>query len=159
MCIGAQKAGTTWLYQNLRQHPEIWLPPIKEIHYFDRSNRLLILDALRGQSERYMLWRWLEPAIQDMRKNPQHIGWYMEFFLSTRGDRWYEKLFQNATHQQAGDITPAYARLSLPQVQHVYQLLPNAKIIYMLRLRGFLIIRFDWLFWYKRRLLRDFGCF
>lgn len=34
--IGAQKAGTTWLYENLRRHPEIWMPKRKEIHYFDK---------------------------------------------------------------------------------------------------------------------------
>lgn len=33
--IGAQKAGTTWLYENLRRHPDIYLPTPKEIHFFD----------------------------------------------------------------------------------------------------------------------------
>ena len=33
--IGAQKSGTTWLYANLKKHPEIYLPRKKEIHYFD----------------------------------------------------------------------------------------------------------------------------
>ena len=33
--IGAQKAGTTWLYENLRRHPEVFVPPTKELHYFD----------------------------------------------------------------------------------------------------------------------------
>jgi hypothetical protein len=33
--IGAQKSGTTWLYANLRQHPELFLPDLKEVHYFD----------------------------------------------------------------------------------------------------------------------------
>jgi len=35
LVIGAQKAGTTWLFQNLRMHPQVWLPPEKEIHFFD----------------------------------------------------------------------------------------------------------------------------
>jgi hypothetical protein len=34
--IGAQKAGTTWLYKMLAQNPSIWLPPFKEVHFFDR---------------------------------------------------------------------------------------------------------------------------
>lgn len=34
--IGAQKAGTTWLYQNLRKHPQISLRQ-KEYHYFDKD--------------------------------------------------------------------------------------------------------------------------
>lgn len=33
--IGAQKAGTTWLYENLRHHPDLYLPEPKELHYFD----------------------------------------------------------------------------------------------------------------------------
>ena len=33
--IGAQKSGTTWLYKNLKEHPEIFLPQTKEIHFFD----------------------------------------------------------------------------------------------------------------------------
>jgi hypothetical protein len=35
-CIGAQKAGTGWLYEQLRFHPDFWMPPVKELHYFDR---------------------------------------------------------------------------------------------------------------------------
>ena len=34
--IGAQKAGTTWLYEMLRQHPEISFPAGKEVHYWDK---------------------------------------------------------------------------------------------------------------------------
>jgi hypothetical protein len=35
LCIGAQKAGTTLLYEILKQHPQIFLPQIKEVHFFD----------------------------------------------------------------------------------------------------------------------------
>lgn len=38
--IGAPRSGTTWLYKLLRSHPDIYLPSVvKEIHFFDRSNR------------------------------------------------------------------------------------------------------------------------
>jgi hypothetical protein len=33
--IGAQRAGTTWLYENLRTHPDIFLPKKKELRYFN----------------------------------------------------------------------------------------------------------------------------
>jgi hypothetical protein len=36
LVIGAQRAGTTWLHQVLRRHPSLWLPPVKELHYFDK---------------------------------------------------------------------------------------------------------------------------
>ena len=34
--IGAQKAGTTWLYEQFRQHPHIKFPKGKELHFWDR---------------------------------------------------------------------------------------------------------------------------
>lgn len=35
LCVGAQKAGTTTLYEVLKQHPDIYLPDVKEPHFFD----------------------------------------------------------------------------------------------------------------------------
>ena len=37
LIIGAQKAGTTWLVNHLRTHPDVFLYP-KEIHYFDSKS-------------------------------------------------------------------------------------------------------------------------
>jgi len=33
--IGAQKAGTTWLHANLAEHPAVFLPEVKELHWID----------------------------------------------------------------------------------------------------------------------------
>ncbi len=33
--IGAQRAGTTWLYECLKAHPDVFLPDTKELHFFD----------------------------------------------------------------------------------------------------------------------------
>lgn len=35
IAIGTQKAGTTWLADYMRAHPEVHTPPVKEVHYFD----------------------------------------------------------------------------------------------------------------------------
>lgn len=49
--IGAQKAGTTWLAQQLSRHPALFLPEVKELHHFDRDHAHADLgayqDALR----------------------------------------------------------------------------------------------------------------
>jgi hypothetical protein len=37
LIIGAQKAGTTWLWRMLQQHPDTDLPKKKEIHFFGSS--------------------------------------------------------------------------------------------------------------------------
>lgn len=36
LIIGAQKAGTTWLQQQLQQHPDVFVPR-EEIHFFDKA--------------------------------------------------------------------------------------------------------------------------
>ncbi|MEM8788302.1 MAG: sulfotransferase [Pseudomonadota bacterium] len=35
ICVGAQKAGTSWLMQYLRDHPDCPIRRVKELHYFD----------------------------------------------------------------------------------------------------------------------------
>lgn len=35
--IGADKSGSTWLYEVLRQHPRCFVPRAKDIYFFDRS--------------------------------------------------------------------------------------------------------------------------
>jgi hypothetical protein len=34
ICVGSQKCGTTWLYDNLCLHPDCSMPAIKELRYF-----------------------------------------------------------------------------------------------------------------------------
>jgi len=36
--IGAQKAGTTWLYAQLSRHPQVRFPAGKEVHFWDRDD-------------------------------------------------------------------------------------------------------------------------
>jgi len=33
--IGAAKSGTSWVAEYLREHPDVAMSPIKELHYFD----------------------------------------------------------------------------------------------------------------------------
>ena len=40
LVIGAMKAGTTSLWHELRSHPQVFMPAVKELHYFSNSARL-----------------------------------------------------------------------------------------------------------------------
>jgi hypothetical protein len=134
LCIGVPKAGTTWLYNNLRQHPRIWLPPLKEIHYFDRPARPYLLDLFHPRyHERYRLRRWLGPAMRGLRSQPHDLGWYMRFFLGYRTPSWYRSLFTPRPNQIAGDITPTYCILPDERIARVAHLLPGARVILILR--------------------------
>jgi hypothetical protein len=48
MGIGAQKSGTTWLYQALRRHPEISFPAGKEVHFWDARRAEMSVESYIG---------------------------------------------------------------------------------------------------------------
>lgn len=41
ICVGAQKSGTTLLFTVLKEHPDVYVPDRKEIHFFDVEERYL----------------------------------------------------------------------------------------------------------------------
>ncbi len=35
--IGAEKAGSSWIFEILREHPDVYVPPAKDIQFFDKN--------------------------------------------------------------------------------------------------------------------------
>ncbi len=137
--IGAQKAGTTWLYRNLCVHPGVWMPPAKELHYFDHPEpaSLLVQTCFAQRlSRRQRLRRKLWEGLWEIKWPPARwadLGWYMRYLVLPRSDGWYASLFSPGAGQIAGEVTPAYARLDQATVARVHALLPAARIIYLIR--------------------------
>lgn len=125
--IGAQKAGTTWLDRNLECHPGIWMPPRKEIHYFDRPADFVDPPQKKNRSAFKKDRRKLSVA------RLREYLWTRRFRSTPRTDRWYASLFRPGRGQVAGEITPEYAILSREKVAHVHRLMPEAKILFVLR--------------------------
>jgi hypothetical protein len=50
LIIGAAKSGTTSLYHYLRQHPDIFMSPIKEPNYYTEEDNLLDIPAIRSRT-------------------------------------------------------------------------------------------------------------
>lgn len=132
ICIGAQRGGTTWLYRQLQRQPKVWLPPVKEVHYFDR----------KGQAEGLsLLWqskRWRGEALRQTAKALGRLSlvdlwWIRRFFLDARTEEWYRQLFNPGTTQVCGDLTPAYSILNSDAVAEVHALMPEVKILFIMR--------------------------
>lgn len=123
LVIGAHRAGTTWLHRVLRQHPALWLPPVKELHYFDQ------LTATRTwQDEK----RWRRAIASGRRLlNP----WQIRFLFGRRTDDWYASLFRRAQRRGrlAGEITPAYATLDEDVFRRVRRINHEIKLIFIMR--------------------------
>lgn len=52
--IGAQRSGTTSLYEYLRQHPQLFLSPHKETHFFSRDRVRLDNDLVIHSEKEYL---------------------------------------------------------------------------------------------------------
>ena len=140
--IGAQKAGTTWLSHNLQLHPNVWMPRNKELHYFDdrindpRNPISRIYRRMTGKG--HVNRRWRRQVKGRLRSHWKRVSgrdllWDLRYYAGAPGDGWYATLFEPGRGKVKGEITPAYSTLGLDDVAHVHDLVPEAKIIFMLR--------------------------
>jgi hypothetical protein len=118
LCIGAHKAGTTWLYQQLDSHPDFWMPPVKELHYFDQLSRVQRAGYPRCRDERDR--RFLE-QLKSLSTEP---GIDLEN---------YGRLFEPKASLLSGDISPNYSTLSDEVIRQVAGYFPNLKVIFLAR--------------------------
>ena len=118
LCVGAQKAGTSWLYRQLEPHPDFWMPPVKELHYLDNLNRTKRNDAPRSNDERDACF---VESIKDL-SSRRHIDF----------DR-YGRLFCHKGPLLSGDISPAYSTLSDEVIERVVDHFPDLKVVFLAR--------------------------
>ena len=118
LCIGLHKGGTTWLYQQLDAHPDFWMPPLKELHYFDQLGRVQRSSSSRCRDERD--GRFLE-SINSLSAKP-----YIDF-------QHYARLFEAKGPLLSGDISPNYSTLSNEVIRRIIRYFPNLKVIFLAR--------------------------
>lgn len=136
LCIGAQKAATSWLYGQLRQHPGIWLPPIKELHYFDH----LYCPDNRSWT-RWHIQQGARKLIKHQLNHAKAIDFkYVAYLAGMASDpmfteAWYGQAFDRpaAKGRVLGDITPEYCAIGDAGIAHVKRLLGEVKIIWIIR--------------------------
>lgn len=145
LCIGAQRTASSWLYEILRQHKELWLPPVKELHYLDEP-RLGSVNkdparAFRNRNIKYLskFKTLISRRFWGRRFKAKHPFLDLHFmlnYLRKRPDfRFYSGLFQPAANRGylAGEATPAYALLPPDKIHRLYDLNPNLRIIFIMR--------------------------
>jgi len=137
LSVGAMKAGTSWLYKQLKDHPDIYFTPEKEIHYFanatgiekqlSRHNRILKFKSIM---EKYV------------RGNPMYISqnmdelyWYANYAQSKNiNNQWYESLFSlNNDKKFCADFSNLYCQMERDGWNRVRETAKNIKVIYTLR--------------------------
>lgn len=143
--IGAQKAGTTWLWSILKSHPDVWMPPKKELHYFDRDRKYPswsylsekhLFDRLTGSETYHKEFRRLlkEDLSSAVRSGSwRQMRWMIRFYFGSYDDSWYLSLFADGENLLKGEITPDYSLIDFEDIQAIKALLPKLKIVLLLR--------------------------
>ena len=138
-CVGATKAGTSWFYHHLAQHPDCHLRTIKELHYFDmletgkfaRYQKMLAaqdaglaaMAAKRGHKadldvRHQDLADWL--AVVDRQR--EDIPAYLTYLTDGSMGR-----------AVVADITPAYALLPEVRLRQMASIAADVRFVYLLR--------------------------
>jgi len=139
--VGATKAGTSWLYQYMQQHPDCHMPGFKELHYFDaidngklKRERVRIVTMRKelvakrkvaGAAQAVRLAMRIKECDQWLallRQDVEDVAGYSEFMTARAG-----------MARLVGDITPSYALLSEERLARMAQLAPRVRFVYLLR--------------------------
>lgn len=105
LIMGVQKAGTTSIYMYLKQHPQVYMSPVKETNFFERD------------------WAQAPADVQRRKKNG----------IITWDD--YQQLFDGATdtHRAIGEASPNYMFHHQFAAEQIQTRLPDTKLIAILR--------------------------
>lgn len=132
LCIGMQKAGTDWLFDQLQFHPDFWMPPVKEFHYFDRkitpkvgrATKLLNLSPQRLAQKLSVRRAWDERDYAFLHEASQLQG--LDF-------QRYAALFRYKDSLLSGEITPGYCVLGEEMIRAIDREFPGLKIVLLVR--------------------------
>ncbi len=125
--IGAHKSGTSWLYERLKEIDEFHLPPIKELHYFDRKYKLKNIHYFNRLESIHSLFF----SLYHCAKNYSNLNWFFKWFYKTYSDSWYRSLFSSNKIQ--GEITPAYSTLNEHEIERLKNIANPEKILLIIR--------------------------
>ncbi len=135
LCIGAQKAGTSWFHQIFGSRNDVWTPLFKEQHFFD----FLFIERHQG---------WIGPhvqrgyaAVRDRFEDQEHdwakqqLNDLEKIEAKEHGTLdWYKAIFAAAPADKlAMDVTPEYSCIPQEGLNYIKKLMPQIKLIYLIR--------------------------
>jgi len=134
LCIGAQKAGTSWLNNVLLEHPQVFMPPINELHFFDRLDEAKA--PLRPRQIKLANKAIKREEAKGSAANQDYIRYLKQISAFPKADLdWYKAAYSwpVADGVRKGDITPAYLEIDEQYVRYARELLGPVKLILIVR--------------------------
>jgi hypothetical protein len=122
---GMQKAGSGWLYDQLADHRDVWMTPMKELHFLDDVDRTGVTAGVRRMPTR---------QLRACLRHPVPIGFWARALRPGRStlDQ-YAALFRAKGGRITGDITPAYSTLSQSMIARAVERFPHVRAVLIAR--------------------------
>lgn len=126
LCIGTEKAGTTWLWNCMKSHPNVGVPATKELRMFNET---------RNFDQNH--FRAAQAFFEDPRGTPLRPDFLervaTELRLLYGGTPAYLRVFGQLSEPVVGELTPQYCIQPPEWVSKMRAVAPDARIVYMLR--------------------------
>jgi hypothetical protein len=138
--LGATKAGTSWLHAYLEGHPEVAMPAVKELHYFDakffrdEARQIERLERERGRLLAHAT-RADEAGRAVAERQIAEVERLARMIRSRTNDPGYAEFLTDCAGRArlVGDITPAYALLPPRLLRRMQRLAERVRFVYLLR--------------------------
>ncbi len=137
--VGAQKAGTTWLHRYLQAHPEVYMSPIKEMHFFTE----MFLPGGNRQMARTMHYTRLGNIVRRLSEGKNvpadkvAIAHDLLDRAAMRGvpEAYFDYFARRMAPEQGifGEITPAYSTLKEEHFRQIATYHPDIRPIFIMR--------------------------
>lgn len=132
--IGAQKAGTSWLADYLEARPEVYISPLKEVHYFE-TKYVASAAADVGRlfrKRRGILRRQLIVPTRKRRERLAHVNARLAMMNDADYVAYFER-YAPASCSHFGEVTPAYSLLGREGFEDIARCFDRPRLIFILR--------------------------
>ncbi len=144
ICIGPTKTATTWLFDMLNTHPQVWLPPFKEIRFFSEGNVVPAHSLWNVAFSRHwhykILRRNLARNLKQLLSQPrrpvsryENPWWFFRYCFGRRSFAWYTGLFPPRPELVCGDISPNYYEMPEEKIRDLAAIRADTKVIVFIR--------------------------
>lgn len=128
LIVGPQRTGSTWLYNNLVFHPEVFIPEAKELYFF---NNLQDRNPVDGFQSARLEWysRQFSPGLRRRLREGLKTLWEQKSWEAAR----FALRSCRPPGPTRGEATASYAALEPELIREVTTLNPEVRVVMFLR--------------------------
>lgn len=137
-CVGATKAGTSWVHRQLRMHPECYIRTIKEYHYFtlnDPKHWEKRLGELTAELAELSSISPADRTLYHSERLSDITEWAKVIAAQSFDFARFRDFHMAGLHGRklVADFTPAYALLSVKALRNLKVVGQDVRIVYLIR--------------------------